>query len=70
MIERTSWGGEDLLLPGIVPKLSKTPGATRWIGPRLGEHTDQVLATRATTRADRRAARPRRGRLISRAAAL
>ncbi|MEO7744258.1 MAG: CaiB/BaiF CoA-transferase family protein [Usitatibacter sp.] len=44
MIERHKLGGEDLLLPGIVPKLSETPGTTRWIGPRLGEHTDQVLA--------------------------
>jgi formyl-CoA transferase len=26
-----------------VPKLSETPGETRWIGPRLGEHTDEVL---------------------------
>jgi formyl-CoA transferase len=43
MIERHKLGGEDLLLPGMVPKLSKTPGETRWIGPRLGEHTDEVL---------------------------
>ena len=33
----------DILLPGIVPKLSGTPGGTRWIGPALGEHTDAVL---------------------------
>ena len=45
MIERHKLaGGEELLLPGVVPKLSETPGATRWIGPRLGEHTDEVLA--------------------------
>jgi formyl-CoA transferase len=31
-------------MPGIVPKLSATPGGTTWIGPRLGEHTDAVLA--------------------------
>jgi formyl-CoA transferase len=37
--------GKDLLLPGIVPKLSATPGATQWVGPGLGEHTDQVLAS-------------------------
>jgi formyl-CoA transferase len=43
MIERHRLGERDLLLPGIVPKLSETPGATRWIGPRLGEHTDPVL---------------------------
>ena len=46
MIERHRMGeGQELLLPGIVPKLSDTPGATRWIGPRLGEHTDGVLAS-------------------------
>lgn len=44
MIERHRLGAEELLLPGMVPKLSETPGKTRWIGPRLGEHTDRVLA--------------------------
>src|SRR5258708_5870726 len=43
MIERHRLGEQDLLLPGIVPKLSETPGETRWIGPHLGEHTDEVL---------------------------
>ena len=45
MIERHRLGGGEVLLPGLVPKLSRTPGATRWIGPRLGEHTDEVLAS-------------------------
>ncbi len=36
--------GRACRIPGIVPKLSATPGATRWIGPTLGEHTDEVLA--------------------------
>ena len=45
MIERHKLGEKELLLPGIVPKLSGTPGATRWIGPRLGEHTDEVLGS-------------------------
>ncbi|HET7400860.1 MAG TPA: CaiB/BaiF CoA-transferase family protein [Usitatibacter sp.] len=43
MVERHKLGEHDLLLPGIVPKLSATPGRTEWIGPRLGEHTDSVL---------------------------
>ncbi|MCF8150841.1 MAG: CoA transferase [Burkholderiaceae bacterium] len=34
---------KDFRIPGIVPKLSLTPGETRWIGPALGEHTDRVL---------------------------
>jgi formyl-CoA transferase len=36
--------GTVLKLPGIVPKLSETPGDTKWIGPALGEHTAEVLA--------------------------
>ena len=43
MIERHKLGDRDLLLPGIVPKLSESPGGTKWIGPRLGEHTREVL---------------------------
>jgi formyl-CoA transferase len=35
--------GTPIKLPGIVPKLSETPGATQWVGPELGEHTDEVL---------------------------
>jgi formyl-CoA transferase len=30
-------------MPGIVPKLSDTPGSCDWLGPALGEHTDAVL---------------------------
>jgi formyl-CoA transferase len=36
--------GKTFRIPGIVPKLSATPGATEWLGPALGEHTDAVLA--------------------------
>ena len=36
--------GKTFKMPGIVPKLSATPGSTEWIGPKLGEHTDEVLA--------------------------
>ncbi len=35
--------GKMFKMPGIVPKLSATPGATEWLGPALGEHTDAVL---------------------------
>jgi len=35
--------GTPIKLPAVVPKLSATPGATRWLGPRLGEHTEEVL---------------------------
>lgn len=36
--------GQAVDLPGIVPKLSETPGRTRWIGPALGAHVEEVLA--------------------------
>jgi formyl-CoA transferase len=36
--------GKDFRVPGIVPKLSATPGGTEWLGPALGAHTDAVLA--------------------------
>lgn len=36
--------GTPIDIPGIVPKLSGTPGRTQWLGPALGEHTDEVLA--------------------------
>jgi crotonobetainyl-CoA:carnitine CoA-transferase CaiB-like acyl-CoA transferase len=35
--------GTPVKMPAITPKLSATPGATRWLGPALGEHTDAVL---------------------------
>jgi len=37
--------GQAIDLPGIVPKLSETPGQTRWVGPQLGAHTQEVLAS-------------------------
>ncbi len=36
--------GRPFRMPGIVPKLSETPGEVRWVGPALGEHNEQVLA--------------------------
>ncbi|MBB1520048.1 CaiB/BaiF CoA transferase family protein [Aquipseudomonas guryensis] len=35
--------GKPFKMPGIVPKLSDTPGAVEWTGPALGEHNAQVL---------------------------
>jgi formyl-CoA transferase len=33
----------EVWLPGVVPKLSETPGGTKWVGPKLGEHTAEIL---------------------------
>ena len=44
MIERAVLpDGTPLAVPGIVPKLSDTPGRLESPGPSLGEHTDAVL---------------------------
>jgi len=34
---------ESILVPGVVPKLSATPGEINWLGPDLGEHTIETL---------------------------
>jgi len=36
-------GGAAVKMPGIVPKLSDTPGGVNWQGPTLGQHTEAVL---------------------------
>ena len=36
--------GRPMKIPAVVPKLSGTAGKTRWLGPKLGEHTAEVLA--------------------------
>jgi formyl-CoA transferase len=43
------------------PKLSATPGRVRWPGPKLGEHTDAVLAERAGCSAEQLGALRARG---------
>ena len=35
--------GKPIKVPGIVPKLSETPGETKWLGPKLGQHTAEIL---------------------------
>jgi formyl-CoA transferase len=46
MIEKHAMpDGMPVEIPGVVPKLSQTPGGTRWLGPALGQHTEEVLAS-------------------------
>ena len=42
--------GTPIKLPAITPKLSATPGATKWLGPDLGEHNNEVLRGRNAVR--------------------
>lgn len=44
MLEKASLpDGTPMCIPGIVPRLTETPGSTEWLGPGLGEHTDELL---------------------------
>jgi crotonobetainyl-CoA:carnitine CoA-transferase CaiB-like acyl-CoA transferase len=51
--------GVHVKMPGIVPKLSETPGEVRWQGPTLGEHTDSILSALGITAAEIAAMRQR-----------
>jgi formyl-CoA transferase len=44
--------GTTLQLPGIVPKLSATPGTTRWLGPALGQHSEEFCGQREISHAN------------------
>lgn len=35
--------GETIMVPGVIPRLSETPGQIRHLGPKLGQHTDEIL---------------------------
>ena len=32
----------ELAVPNLVPRLSDTPGAVKWLGPALGAHNDEI----------------------------
>ena len=35
----------EIQMHGIVPKLSRTPGKLRWVGPELGAHNDEIFGS-------------------------
>jgi crotonobetainyl-CoA:carnitine CoA-transferase CaiB-like acyl-CoA transferase len=43
LFETVEIDGQPLKIPAIVPRLSRTPGATRWPGGELGQDNDEVL---------------------------
>ena len=52
LLDTTLPDGATLKMPGIVPKLSATPGRVNWQGPTLGQHTDGLLAELGLSEAD------------------
>ena len=44
MFEEVAVGASRMTIPAMAPKLSATPGRTRWAGPEVGVDTEQVLA--------------------------
>ncbi|WP_273863151.1 CaiB/BaiF CoA transferase family protein [Pseudomonas sp. LA5] len=52
LLDTTLPDGATLKMPGIVPKLSATPGQVNWQGPTLGEHTDSLLTELGLSEAD------------------
>jgi crotonobetainyl-CoA:carnitine CoA-transferase CaiB-like acyl-CoA transferase len=45
LLDTTASDGEPLKQPGIVPKLSASPGGIRHAAPALGEHNDEILSS-------------------------
>lgn len=43
LFERVEINGKPLEIPAMMPRLTDTPGRTHWPGPRLGEHTEEIL---------------------------
>jgi len=34
--------GQEFSIPSYAPKMEKSPGQTRWVGPQLGEHNAEI----------------------------
>lgn len=43
MFETVEINGKPLKIPAIMPKLSRTPGETKWPGAKIGEHNQEIL---------------------------
>ncbi len=43
LFEEVSVNGKTLKIPGMVPKLSRTPGRTDWAGPEVGAYNKEIL---------------------------
>lgn len=43
LFEQVEINGKPLRIPAMMPKLDGTPGRTRWPGPAMGSHNEEVL---------------------------
>ena len=43
LFQQVEIDGKPLRIPALAPRLSETPGQTRWPGPELGAHNDEVF---------------------------
>lgn len=44
LFEEVNLGESDAVkIPAVLPKLTATPGGTDWIGPKLGEHNEEIF---------------------------
>jgi len=43
LYEQVEINGEPLKIPAMLPRLDETPGETRWAGPEVASHNDEVL---------------------------
>ena len=44
LFEQVEINGKSLDIPAVLPRLDKTPGATEWAGPNLGDHNSEVFS--------------------------
>lgn len=42
MLEKVHVGDKEFSIPAYTPKMEVTPGKTKWLGPSLGEHNDEI----------------------------
>lgn len=42
MLETVSVDGQDFSIPSYAPQMEQSPGKTRWVGPKLGEHNAEI----------------------------
>lgn len=61
LFEQVEINGKPLKIPALMPRLSDNPGATRWPGPELGSHNDEVFRELLGIGEERLAALRRRG---------